>query len=548
MAKQKTVLLMLFSGILFQNAQGASCISFYKQNPKSSFLDKLGVTAAIERVRKGQPLPRAAHELFDIVYLQGDTSQIKSSRYYRSVSDKGISVEPDIIFAPSLDSSFQQKDYLRDSINKDEIYNHEMSKRQENPVYDVPDIFIKNNHGPSDSTVINVRDATGTIVKTHEVVEKINSVLEQKLGVLNILVESMVPIKVNAQSQEVLVSFTGRQKLSWEEIRAIESQNLQELVHGRPASQRLGLAVIDLKTGRVVKASYLPHEIDSITADSSLDRISGMINGELGEVSLSALQALPSFSKEELSSPVALDGYRKKLNALIERDLSYLKRAFGLGYEPSTIFSDYGSGKTPAIVAGRFDKGLVLVTKPNSKQLSGLSDMLHFVVSPSSGMTATFTRSLKDLVPELFKSMTLVNKISVEDFKQDKLVLRVTEGKSPSWERLVVIDYKMSQDRHGAVTDFEVKNVNFNWANPSKGSTQKVILSSDGNLFEIGKNKKGSYLRSLQPGRENKLLMLPEFDQILGVEVSDLGNAKVQIFHGGQFKTVVFNLESLDAL
>lgn len=548
MAMQKTVLLMLFSGILFQNAHGASCFSFYKHDSKSSFLDKLGVTAAMERVRKGQPLPRAAHELYDVVDLRGDTSQIKSSRYFRSVSDRGLSVEPDIIFAPSLDKSFQQKDYIRDSFNRDEIYFYEMAKKQEDPLYDVPDIFIKNNHGPNDSTVINVRDANGTIVKSHEVVEKINSLLNEKLGVLSVVAESMVPIKVNGQSQEVLVSFTGRQKFSWEEIRTIKNQNIQELAFGRSASQRLGLAVIDLKTGRVVKASYLPHEIDSITADSNLDRISGLINGELGEVSLSALGALPSFSKEELSNPVARDEYRKKFNELIQRDLSYLKRVFGLGYERSTIFSDYGSGTTPAIAAGRFDKGLVLATKPNNKQLSGLSDVIHFVVSPSSGMTATFTLALKDLVPELFKSTTVINKISVEDFKQDKLVLRVAEGKSPSREHLIVIDYKTSQDRRGAVTDFEVKNVNFKWANPSKGNTQKVILSSDGTLFEIGKNEKGSYLRSLQPGREHKPLMLPEFDRILGIEVSSLGNAKVQIFHSGQLKTVVFNLESLDAL
>lgn len=535
MLKLKWVHFILVS-FIFQNAHAtSSCLFFYKPGSKSKILDILGVTAAEERVRRGLPLPRAAHELYSVVDLQGETSKIRSSRHLRSVRDGGILVEPDMIFAPGLDRAKVLNEYLQDSVNRDDLYTR--SK----------DIFKKNNQGPNDSTTINVRDAKGSIVKSYEVIEKINSALNKKLGLSAVVAEGMVPIKANAQMEQVLVSFTGRQKLSWKEIRTIEEQSPTELVFGRPESQRLGFAVIDLKTGQVVKAAFLPHEIDSITADPYLDRIYGLINGKLGEISLSSLWSLPSFSKNELSNPVALDDYRREFNQLVERDPSYLRKMFGVGYESSTIFTDYGGGTTPAVAIGRFEKGLILGTTPSKKiQDRGLSDILHFVMSPSSGMLSTFTMSLKDLAPELFKSSTIIKNMSVEDFKDNKLVLRADiSGSAATGEHLIVIDYKTSQDRRGTVSDFEVEKVNFNWVVPQEKNSGKIMVSSDGSLFEIGKNKKGTYIRSLQPGREKKQFMLPEVDRILSVEVSSLGNVQVYVFQGGEFKTVIFDLNQM---
>ncbi len=211
---------------------------------------------------------------------------------------------------------------------------------------------------------------------------------------------------------------------------------------------------------------------------------------------------------------------------------------------------NYGRGTTPAISAGRFDKGIVLATTSKIEfNQPALSDTLHFVMSPSSGWTTTFSASLNDLMPKLFTRMTLIKKLSVIDFREDKLVLHADiVGDSSQGEHLIVIDYAVEKGRDGSIVDFEIKNTNFKWAMPDARSNGKVVLANDGSLFEIGQNENGKYLRSLRPGLEEKRLKLPNFDRVLGIEVSDLGNVKAHIFHGGQFKTIVFNLESLNAL
>ncbi|MBL7544428.1 MAG: hypothetical protein JNL11_11485 [Bdellovibrionaceae bacterium] len=552
MEMQKSVLLILVLGVSFQNAYGASsCLSFYKRESNRSVLDILGVNEAIERVRTGKPLPRASHELYDVIDLAGAASQIKPSSYFRVVKDGEISVEPDMTFVPRLDREKQYREYIRNSINKDEIFGYGRYRRQESEHFSTPDIYYRNNHGPNDSTVLNVRDTQGRIVKSFEVIEKINAAMDKKFGALTIIAEGMVPLKVNSQTGQALVSFTGRQKFSFRDIRAIDEKNPAEMVYGRPESQRLGVAVIDLKNGQIVKAALLPHEIDAITSDSNLSKIYGVIDGELGGVDLWSLSDLPPYSSNIFADITSQDAYRRKFQGLVERDLDYLGRTFGIGYAAySTIFSNFGKKTTPAISAGRFDKGIVLTTTSKIKfNQPGLSDVLHFVISPSSGVTTTFTVSLNDLMPKLFTPTTLIKKLSVIDFREDKLVLHAgIIGNSPQREHLIVMDYAVEKGLDGGIVDFKIKNVNFDWAKPDAKSNGKVVLANDGSLFEIGQNENGKYLRSLRPGLEEKRLKLPNFDRLLGIEVSDLGNVKAHIFHGGQFKTIVFNLDSLDAI